>query len=105
MSEAQGAVAVAARPSAGASPLVSLRGVGKVFENGVVALHDLSLDVSEGEFVSLLSPSGCGKSTALRLIAGLSEPTSGSVRSPGTAEGAGRAKGGRAGEHGVSCEV
>jgi NitT/TauT family transport system ATP-binding protein len=58
---------------------VSLRGVTKVYDNGVLALGPLNLDVREGEFVSLLGPSGCGKSTALRLIAGLNAPTSGSV--------------------------
>ena len=59
---------------------VSLRGVTKVYDNGVMALGPLDLDVRQGEFVSLLGPSGCGKSTALRLIAGLNAPTSGSVR-------------------------
>jgi len=58
---------------------VSLRGVSKVYDNGVAALGPLDLDVRKGEFVSLLGPSGCGKSTALRLIAGLTAPTSGSV--------------------------
>ena len=58
---------------------VSLRGVTKVFDSGVMALGPLDLDVAKGEFVSLLGPSGCGKSTALRLIAGLSAPTSGTV--------------------------
>src|SRR6266705_2898234 len=58
---------------------VSLRDVGKTYANGVVALDRLDLDVRPGEFVSLLGPSGCGKSTALRIIAGLSEPTSGAV--------------------------
>jgi len=58
---------------------VSLRAVGKSYANGVVALDRLDLDVRPGEFVSLLGPSGCGKSTALRIIAGLSEPTSGEV--------------------------
>src|SRR5882762_3367184 len=58
---------------------VSLRGVTKVYDSGVMALGPLDLDVRKGEFVSLLGPSGCGKSTALRLIAGLSAPTSGTV--------------------------
>jgi NitT/TauT family transport system ATP-binding protein len=61
------------------SPVVALRGVGRTFANGVVALERLNLEVWPGEFVSLLGPSGCGKSTALRIIAGLSEPTSGTV--------------------------
>ena len=60
-------------------PVVTLRGVGKTFARGVVALDGLDLDVRPGEFVSLLGPSGCGKSTALRLIAGLSEPTQGVI--------------------------
>ena len=58
---------------------MSLRGVTKVYDNGVAALGPLDLDVRKGEFVSLLGPSGCGKSTALRLIAGLGAPTSGTV--------------------------
>ena len=58
---------------------VRLRGVTKVYDNGVMALGPLDLDVARGEFVSLLGPSGCGKSTALRLIAGLSAPSSGTV--------------------------
>jgi NitT/TauT family transport system ATP-binding protein len=62
-----------------ASLAVSLRGVTKVYDNGVVALGPLDLTVRSGELVSLLGPSGCGKSTALRLIAGLSTPSSGTV--------------------------
>jgi NitT/TauT family transport system ATP-binding protein len=58
---------------------VSLRGVTKVYDSGIRALGPLDLDVRRGEFVSLLGPSGCGKSTALRLIAGLNAPTSGTV--------------------------
>jgi NitT/TauT family transport system ATP-binding protein len=58
---------------------VSLRGVTKVYDSGVMALGPFDLDVGKGEFVSLLGASGCGKSTALRLIAGLSAPTSGTV--------------------------
>src|ERR1700674_368683 len=68
---------------------VSLRGVTKVYDSGVMALGPFDLDVNKGEFVSLLGPSGCGKSTALRLIAGLSAPTSGSV---GISKPAGRAR-------------
>jgi NitT/TauT family transport system ATP-binding protein len=59
--------------------VVTLSSVGKTFASGVVALDRLNLDVWAGEFVSLLGPSGCGKSTALRLIAGLTEPTSGTI--------------------------
>jgi NitT/TauT family transport system ATP-binding protein len=66
----------AAIPSA---PLVALRGVGKAFPNGTQALAGLDLEVRAGEFVALLGPSGCGKSTALRIIAGLSEPSTGAV--------------------------
>src|SRR3984885_14647342 len=66
--------------SPGAGVAVSLRGVSKTYDSGVVALGPVDLEVRQGEFVSLLGPSGCGKSTALRLIAGLSGPTSGRVR-------------------------
>src|ERR1044071_750987 len=59
--------------------LVGVRGVSKVFANGVEALGDVSLEVLEGEFLSVLGPSGCGKSTLLRLIAGLAEPTTGTI--------------------------
>jgi NitT/TauT family transport system ATP-binding protein len=66
-------------PTSASKPLVALRGVGKTFPSGTVALGGLNLDVRDGEFLSLLGPSGCGKSTALRIIAGLSEPTQGAV--------------------------
>jgi NitT/TauT family transport system ATP-binding protein len=61
------------------APIVRLRGVGKTFGTGTRALDGLDLEVCAGEFLSLLGPSGCGKSTALRIIAGLSEPSQGSV--------------------------
>jgi NitT/TauT family transport system ATP-binding protein len=62
--------------------IVSLRDVGKTFESGTTALNGFNLAVSDGEFVSLLGPSGCGKSTALRIIAGLSEPSAGAAEWP-----------------------
>ncbi|WP_243374526.1 ABC transporter ATP-binding protein [Microvirga solisilvae] len=65
-----------------ASTLVSLKQVSKVFANGVAALDCFDLDIREGDFLSLLGPSGCGKSTVLRLIAGLADPTSGSITWP-----------------------
>ncbi|BCG93970.1 ABC transporter ATP-binding protein [Mesorhizobium sp. 131-2-1] len=71
-------VAQAPAMASGEGPmLLALRDVGKVFSNGVTALSDVDLTIREGDFLSLLGPSGCGKSTALRLIAGLSTPTSG----------------------------
>ncbi|WP_181701444.1 ABC transporter ATP-binding protein [Chthonobacter albigriseus] len=64
--------------------VVRLAGVNKTFSNGTLALSGLDLDVHEGEFLSLLGPSGCGKSTALRIIAGLGQPSSGSIEWPRT---------------------
>jgi NitT/TauT family transport system ATP-binding protein len=65
-----------------ARAVVSMRNVSKVFSNGTLALSDMSLDVHRGEFLSLLGPSGCGKSTALRIIAGLGAPSSGTIEWP-----------------------
>nr|WP_202304429.1 ABC transporter ATP-binding protein [Mesorhizobium sp. L-8-10] len=62
------------------APLLLLRAVGKTFSNGVKALADVDLTIREGDFLSLVGPSGCGKSTALRIIAGLSMPTSGTLQ-------------------------
>jgi NitT/TauT family transport system ATP-binding protein len=63
-------------------PLVRLRGVAKRYATGTTAVTGIDLDIHEGEFVSLLGPSGCGKTTVLRMIAGLSEPSSGGIEWP-----------------------
>jgi len=60
--------------------LLTASSLSKRFPNGVAALENLSFALNAGDFVSLLGPSGCGKSTALRLIAGLLAPDSGTVR-------------------------
>ena len=62
---------------------VSLTGVTKRFGAGPNVLDDVSLEVETGEFLCLLGASGCGKSTLLSLVAGLDQPTSGSVAVPG----------------------
>lgn len=65
----------------GREQLISLRNVGKSFKDGQVrALDNISFDVAEGEFISLVGPSGCGKTTVLRLIDGLIEADEGEVR-------------------------
>ncbi|USZ67532.1 ABC transporter ATP-binding protein [Halorussus salilacus] len=59
---------------------VTLDNLEKRYDNGqIVAVDDLSLEVEDGEFVTVVGPSGCGKSTTLRMIAGLERPTSGNV--------------------------
>jgi NitT/TauT family transport system ATP-binding protein len=64
------------------APAVAVRGVGKVFgtaRNAVVAIERIDLEVARGEFVCVVGASGCGKSTLLNLVAGLDEPTAGTV--------------------------
>src|SRR6059058_1834299 len=53
--------------------------VEKVYDNDVHAVHDLSLEIRDGEFVVLVGPSGCGKTSALRMVAGLEDITEGRV--------------------------
>ena len=61
------------------TPAVAVDHVVKYYDD-VLAVNDVSINVAEGEFVTLLGPSGCGKSTLLRMISGFLEPTSGDIR-------------------------
>ncbi len=58
---------------------LELQNLQKKYNPKVIPVKDISLEVEDGEFLSLLGPSGCGKSTLLRLIAGLEQPTKGKV--------------------------
>jgi nitrate/nitrite transport system ATP-binding protein len=65
-----------------AKPFLQIQAVHKSFTRGgaeTEVLHDISLDIAEGEFVSIIGHSGCGKSTLLNLIAGLTRVTTGAV--------------------------
>jgi putative ABC transport system ATP-binding protein len=73
---------VASEGSVRVSAVVVLERVSKTYGSGtaqVTALSELSIEVPEGEFVSMMGPSGCGKSTVLNLIAGLDDPTRGRI--------------------------
>lgn len=62
---------------------VELEKVSKVFDNHVLAVDDVNIDIHDKEFIVLVGPSGCGKSTTLRMVAGLEEITSGEIRIDG----------------------
>ncbi len=62
---------------------LQLEGVAKTYPSGAMAVCDLNLSVGDGELLVLVGPSGCGKTTTLRLIAGLEEPTAGTIRLSG----------------------
>src|SRR6478752_9677282 len=66
-----------------ATPMIRLRGVGKTYDDGTVAVQDLDLDVARGELVCLVGPSGCGKSTTLKMVNRLIEPTNGTIEIDG----------------------
>ncbi len=57
---------------------ITLKNVDRAFGK-VKVLHDINLDIRDGEMMVLVGPSGCGKSTLLRLIAGLDKPTDGKI--------------------------
>nr|WP_269781913.1 ATP-binding cassette domain-containing protein [Nocardioides sp. R-C-SC26] len=63
--------------------MIRLRGVGKTYDDGTVAVADLDLVVERGEMVCLVGPSGCGKSTTLRMINRLIEPSTGTIEIDG----------------------
>ena len=54
--------------------IIELKNITRTFEDGVVAVDDLSLYVRRGEFITFLGPSGCGKTTTLRMISGFDMP-------------------------------
>jgi NitT/TauT family transport system ATP-binding protein len=62
-----------------APPFITAEGLGKTFANGMTVLSDISLRAAAGDFISLIGPSGCGKSTILRLLAGLTDITTGTI--------------------------
>ncbi|MFA6299557.1 MAG: ATP-binding cassette domain-containing protein [Nocardioides sp.] len=63
--------------------MIRLSGVGKTYDDGTVAVHELDLEVGRGELVVLVGPSGCGKSTTLKMINRLIEPTTGTIEIDG----------------------
>lgn len=70
------------RAAAAHNPYVSIQNVGRTYESergSIVALSNVSLDVGEGEFVSIVGASGCGKSTLLKCVAGLDAVSSGTI--------------------------
>lgn len=68
------------------SPVFTSTAVGLTYPDGTDALHNTSVSVADGEFVSIVGPSGCGKSTFLRLASGLIAPTSGTITRTGSVQ-------------------
>ncbi len=62
-----------------AEKIIEIKNLTRQFENGVIAVDNVSFYVRKGEFVTFLGPSGCGKTTTLRMIAGFDKPTSGEI--------------------------
>jgi NitT/TauT family transport system ATP-binding protein len=64
-------------------PQIEFAGVTKSYGTGRLVLQAIDLNIRKGEFVSIIGPSGCGKSTVLKLIAGLTPPSAGTIRVDG----------------------
>ena len=62
---------------------ITLRSLTKRYDGGHLAVDAVDLEVADGELLVLVGPSGCGKSTLLRMLAGLEEPTGGTVHIDG----------------------
>ena len=58
---------------------VKIKGLKKIYDNKVTAVHDVNLDIADKEFIVLVGPSGCGKSTTLRMVAGLEDISEGEL--------------------------
>jgi len=58
---------------------VGIEKISKAYAKDSLALQEVDLEISQGEFIAIVGPSGCGKSTLLRVIAGLETPTSGEI--------------------------
>ena len=65
-----------------ANTAVKVENLVKEFDD-IIAVNDVSFEIEEGEFFSLLGPSGCGKTTTLRMLAGFEQPTAGTVNIDG----------------------
>ncbi len=79
LSGCEGAAAEAALLRLRFMATVSLKGVKKIYDKEVVAVHSFDLEIADKEFIVLVGPSGCGKSTTLRMIAGLEEISEGDL--------------------------
>ena len=62
-----------------AENILEFKNLSRVFEDGFKAVDDFNLTIKRGEFVTFLGPSGCGKTTTLRMLAGLDQPSSGTI--------------------------
>jgi NitT/TauT family transport system ATP-binding protein len=72
-------VSSALNPALNQGVALDLKGVRRVFENGIPVIAGMDLRIDAGEFLAVLGPSGCGKSTLLRMIARLDQPSGGSI--------------------------